>query len=508
MPYIGNIPAEKYAAFNVQHFTTSATTSYTLDRAVANELDIRLVINNVIQQPGAGKAYTASGTTLTLSGATTGTDTMYAVYIGKAVQTVTPGANSVGPTALQDNSVTNAKLADATQGDVIYYGAAGAPAQLTAGTSGYFLKTQGAGANPIWAADNDTVTTLRPNVNPIIINGDCSVAQRSTSETGKTASGIYTVDRMPLGIDSLGTWTVAQESLTSGNAFANGFTKAFRIDCTTANASPSASNNIFFQYKLEGNSVQAFKKGTANAEKFTLSFWVKSNKTGTAQVLLQDKDNSRNVGATYSISSADTWEQKVLNFPADTTGAFTNDNAKSLEIEWSIDAGSDFTGGTLPATWTTANNNQRSVNDLALGDNTANDWAITAIQLEVGEYTSATLPPFQHESYGDNLARCYRYFQAFHPRGSGKAFGTTTAYLQVPLLKTMRSTPSYTQNAVFRITNNDTGEFTQGSTGGGFDQSDSTSGRLAGSNFTGLTDAQTIFAAPNGNVSAFFSSEL
>ena len=71
MPYVGNIPAESYAAFNVQHFTTSATTSYTLDHAVANELDIRLVINNVIQQPGSGKAYTASGTTLTLSAAAT-----------------------------------------------------------------------------------------------------------------------------------------------------------------------------------------------------------------------------------------------------------------------------------------------------------------------------------------------------------------------------------------------------------------------------------------------------
>ena len=170
MPYIGNTPAEKYAAFNVQNFTTSATTSYTLDRAVANELDIRLVINNVIQQPGAGKAYTASGTTLTLSGATTGTDTMYAVYIGKAVQTVNPGAGSVGTTALADNAVTNAKLADATQGDVIYYAAAGAPAQLSAGTNGHFLKTQGAGANPVWAAvaagvsltgsTNNTVATV------------------------------------------------------------------------------------------------------------------------------------------------------------------------------------------------------------------------------------------------------------------------------------------------------------------------------------------------------------
>ena len=105
MPYIGNTPAEKYAAFDVQYFTTSATASYTLDHAVANELDIRLVINNVIQEPGSGKAYTASGTTLTLSAATAGTDTMYCVYTAKASQTVNPPAGSVGPSQIANNAV-------------------------------------------------------------------------------------------------------------------------------------------------------------------------------------------------------------------------------------------------------------------------------------------------------------------------------------------------------------------------------------------------------------------
>ena len=112
MPYIGNTPAEKYAAFDVQYFTTSATTSYTLDHAVANELDIRLVINNVIQEPGSGKAYTASGTTLTLSGATAGTDTMYCVYTAKASQTVNPSAGSVGTSQLADDAVTTIKIND------------------------------------------------------------------------------------------------------------------------------------------------------------------------------------------------------------------------------------------------------------------------------------------------------------------------------------------------------------------------------------------------------------
>ena len=141
MAYIGNSPALKYASFAVQHFTTSATTGYTLDHAVTNENDIRLVINNVIQQPGSGKAYTATGTTLTLSAATSGTDTMYCVFLGKAVQTVNPGPDSV------DNS----QLANKTQGDILYYGASGAPSQLSAGTSGYYLKTQGSSANPVWA---------------------------------------------------------------------------------------------------------------------------------------------------------------------------------------------------------------------------------------------------------------------------------------------------------------------------------------------------------------------
>ena len=96
MAYIGNIPAESYASFETQTFTVSATASYTLSHAVTNENKIRLVINGVVQQPGSGKAYTASGTTLTLSSATVSGDVMYAVYLGRALQTVNPPASSVG----------------------------------------------------------------------------------------------------------------------------------------------------------------------------------------------------------------------------------------------------------------------------------------------------------------------------------------------------------------------------------------------------------------------------
>ena len=281
----------------------------------------------------------------------------------------------------------------------------------------------------------------------VIINGAMEIAQRGTSATGKTGSGIYTVDRMALGIDSLGTWTVTQESLTSGAAYNAGFKKAFRIDCTTADASPASSDNIFFQYKLEGQDLKTFRKGTSSAKQFTLQFWVKSNKTGTGQVLLQDKDNNRFVGKTYTISSANTWEQKILTFPADTTGAFDNDNNKSLEIEWALDAGSDFTSGTLPATWTTGSNTQRSVNDFALGDSTNNDWAITGIQLEAGD----TATEFEHRSFGEELSLCQRYYHqanftagphygggalALYAFSASEAGGTTT----FPV--TMRAAPT------------------------------------------------------------------
>jgi hypothetical protein len=112
MAYIGNSPALKYASFAVQHFTTSATTSYSLDNSVANENEIALFINNVRQQPGSSYAYTAAGTTLTLSAATTSSDTMYCVFIGKAVQTVVPPTGSVGTSELAALAVTNAKVAD------------------------------------------------------------------------------------------------------------------------------------------------------------------------------------------------------------------------------------------------------------------------------------------------------------------------------------------------------------------------------------------------------------
>ena len=108
MAYIGIQPAESFTSFATQTFSVSATTSYTLDHAVANENEIALFVNNVRQQPGSGKAYTATGTALTLSAATATTDTMYCIFLGRALQTVTPATNSVTSSMLGSNFFTGA----------------------------------------------------------------------------------------------------------------------------------------------------------------------------------------------------------------------------------------------------------------------------------------------------------------------------------------------------------------------------------------------------------------
>ena len=114
MAYLGNAPARSFISFERQVFTiVNSQTAYTLDHSVNNENDIRLVVNNIVQEPGSGKAYTASGTTLTLSAAlTNGTDEMYCVFLGRAVATNKPGAGSVGTTELAADAVTEAKIAD------------------------------------------------------------------------------------------------------------------------------------------------------------------------------------------------------------------------------------------------------------------------------------------------------------------------------------------------------------------------------------------------------------
>jgi len=246
----------------------------------------------------------------------------------------------------------------------------------------------------------------------IIINGAMTVSQRSTSETGVTGSGYQTVDRFRPSIGTAGTWTITQATdVPSGQGFAN----SLKLDCTTANSSLSAGSDMALQYRMEGQDLQLLKKGTSNAVSVTISFWVKSTKTGTFICELQDNDNSRNISKAYTVSTTNTWEKKELTFAGDTTGAFGNDNAKSLTILWWLVAGSNYTSGTLATSWVSPTNANRAVGQANIADNTSNDWLITGVQMEIGDKAT----DFEHEPYERILAKCQRYY---HMRKAGSVW--------------------------------------------------------------------------------------
>jgi phage gp37-like protein len=237
----------------------------------------------------------------------------------------------------------------------------------------------------------------------ILINGDMNIAQRSTSVASITGSGYYTVDRMNLALISLGTWTQSQSTdVPTGQGFAT----SLKMDCTTADAAPSASDQVIIQQRIEGQNLQYLKKGTANAESLTLSFWVKSNKTGTYVVNILDNDNSRQISNSYTINASNTWEKKTLTFAGDTTGVFGNDNNLSIELNFWLGAGSTYTSGTLQTSWTSTANADLAVGQVNLADDTANEWYITGVQLEAG----TTASDFEFLPYDVNLQRCLRYY--------------------------------------------------------------------------------------------------
>jgi len=278
----------------------------------------------------------------------------------------------------------------------------------------------------------------------LIINGAMQVAQRGTQVTGVTTGGYRTVDRFTILIDNLGTWTVDQSTDSP-----NGFSNSLKLTCTTADASPAAGDYAFIRQNIEAQNLQSLGYGTADAKTMTLSFWVKSNKTGSASVDSRQVDNSVKLwSATYSISAADTWEYKTLTIPEDTAGVIDNDNNTGLYIDWWLNSGSTFTGGTAASTWSTNDESRRNPSNLGVGGATSDYFAITGVQLEVGSVAT----PFEHRSYGDELARCQRYYyrHVTHGQPSGTAKEVSVAsyysgtqiegYIQFPV--TMRTAPS------------------------------------------------------------------
>jgi len=229
-----------------------------------------------------------------------------------------------------------------------------------------------------------------------VINGAMEIAQRGTSAV--TASGSYPVDRFPVFYSMDGAVSVQQDSSAPA-----GFINSTKFTTTTADTSLSASQYVLFQHKIEGTNIADLAWGTASAKTVTLSFWVRSSLTGTFSGSLVNNGFNRSYPFTYSISAADTWEQKSITIAGDTTGTWLTTNGVGIRISWSLGVGSNFQG--TANTWAGAEYYGTSGETPVIGTLNAT-WYITGVQLEAGSVATS----FERRMYPQELQLCQRYF--------------------------------------------------------------------------------------------------
>ena len=275
-----------------------------------------------------------------------------------------------------------------------------------------------------------------------IINGAMTVSQRhgTTVVTGVNSNG-YRIDRWTHQMASVNSAFSVSQSTDSPDGFGN----SYKIDVTTADTSLSAAHAHFFRQKIEGQNLQDFAKGTSSAKQFALSFYVKTNKTGVYTVEMYDIDNNRAISKTFTVADSN-WNRYIIIFPADTTGAFDNDNGNSLVVQFFLSAGSNYTNnGTFNnSAWGSLSGKSRvSSSNVNFADSTSNNWYLTGVQLEVGD----TVTSFEHRSISEELARCQRYYYQFEIFPNQvvnflSAYGSTWGKVQYTFPVTMRANPT------------------------------------------------------------------
>jgi len=244
-----------------------------------------------------------------------------------------------------------------------------------------------------------------PSFRNILINGAMDIYQRGQTSTGLTGEQYGSADRMKLNITTAGTWSM---NVVNDGPTGTGFRNSCNVICTTADSSLASGDYVVFAQLVEGQNLQATKKGSANAESITISFWAKSSNTGTYVCELYDADNSRQASKSFTINSANTWEREVITFTPDTTGQFDNDNALSLYCQIWMAAGTNFTSGTLSnGSWNAASSSNRAVGQLNLANRVGNYMAITGWQMEIGSVATE----FERRPYGMELQLCQRYYE-------------------------------------------------------------------------------------------------
>jgi hypothetical protein len=257
------------------------------------------------------------------------------------------------------------------------------------------------------------------------------------SVTPTTANTTFSVDRWLCNASQASKYTVQQNagSVTPPAGFVN------YMGVTSSSAYSITSSDYFFlEQDIEGLNCGDLAWGTANAKTVTLSFWVYSSLTGTFGGSLRNSSGGRSYPFSYTISAANTWEYKTVTIAGDTSGTWLTTNGIGIRLSYSIGSGSNWAG--TAGAWNSDNDWTVSGAVSVVGTNGAT-WYITGVQLEVG----STATSFDTRSYGQELANCYRYFQALGGNGDADALGIgfgagSTVYTQGMLFQPMRTTPT------------------------------------------------------------------
>jgi hypothetical protein len=227
-------------------------------------------------------------------------------------------------------------------------------------------------------------------------------------------AGVFTVDRW-IGVDGTdGAFTVQQDASAPA-----GFTNSIKITVSTADGSLAATQTAQIRQEIEGFNTADLGWGTANAKTVTLSFWVRSSLTGTFGGSLRNSATDRSYPYSYTISVADTWEQKSVTIEGDTSGTWLTTNGIGIRLTFSLGAGTDRSG--TAGAWN-SNNNVSSTGAVSVIGTLSATWYLTGCQLEVG--TQAT--SFEYRQYQQELALCQRYYQSSYDIGTAAGAATTT----------------------------------------------------------------------------------
>jgi hypothetical protein len=395
MGYIGSTPTTQSFIAGTDYFNgTGSQTVFTLSRSVVSVNDIQATVNNVVQQPN--DAYTVSGTTITFTSApSAGTNNVYVRYLSTTTQAISPSQGTVG-----------------------------------------------------WAQLNaDTQQDLGISFKNRIINGAMQIDQRNAgaSVTIPATTVTYTLDRWAAFGSAASKFSVQQDA--GAVTPPAGFTDYLGVTSLSA-YTVGSSEGFWIRQPIEGFNIANLGWGTANARTVTLSFWVRSSLTGTFGGTLLDNFTPLSYPFSYTISTANTWEQKSITIVGPTSGTFPTNNTAGLYMIFGLGNGSTVSG--TAGSWQSANLQNVTGATSVVGTNGATFY-ITGVQLEVG--TQATTFTTAGGSYGAELALCQRYFQIRNLFGGGGDYaciwtgdvtsGNTYFYTE-PFPVAMRTAPTGT----------------------------------------------------------------